>query len=827
MKERLLRIKNSKKMPLILAFCIPFFLALGVCIGHEIYPFGNQCFLHIDMYHQYAPFFTEFMNKLKSGSGLLYTWNLGLGTDFVSLMAYYLSSPFNWLLLLCPSNLVIEFMTVLILIKTGLSGLTFAFYLNRHYKDNGYRIALFAVFYALSGFMCAYNWDIMWLDTVVLLPLILLGLERLVEGKKMTLYVVTLAVSILSNYYISIMVCIYLVLYFVILISEQKSGRGKAILKFAAGSILAGGMGAILILPEIVALSGSGSGGISFPEKMEWYFGLLDEAARFCIGVEPSSTVGHMPNLYCGAAILLLLFLYLLNRRIRIGAKIPRLLLVAFFFVSFANNKLDFIWHGFHFPDGLPARQTFLFAFLLLTLGYEAVREERGNSIFKILFAFLLAELVLVLCFRFTDLEQVTPEQMLLTGLLILGYALLLLFYRRKDKTMRTIVSIFAVILVCAEAGVNLDTTSISTTSRTLYTQHLEDYKTLAETAEAEDDGFFRMDKFNRMTKNESALSNYASASIFSSLINKDVADFYREMGMEGGKNYYCYNGATMLTSSLLSVKYILTDSAEEESPYRSLISEQNGIYLYENTYTLPLGFMVDSDLMEKWDFTLGTPIMAQNELAYALGATENLLEPVDAELHDGKTVIQVTESGYYYGYYTMKDAKTITATTGNRTRTFSKCDHVYLLDLGYCEAGEDITLISADTDQILVQGYRLNDAAFQSAYHTLSQQTMELKSYSDSRIEGSINVEKTGTLLLSVPDDEGWHVFVDGEEVDYEHFCDAFISIPLKEGSHEIVLKYTTPNLKLGALLSGGALFLFLCITWIPVVVRKRGERA
>lgn len=163
-------------------------------------------------------------------------------------------------------------------------------------------------------------------------------------------------------------------------------------------------------------------------------------------------------------------------------------------------------------------------------------------------------------------------------------------------------------------------------------------------------------------------------------LINKDVADFYREMGMEGGKNYYCYNGATMLTSSLLSVKYILTDSAEEESPYRSLISEQNGIYLYENTYTLPLGFMVDSDLTEKWDFTLGTPIMAQNELAYALGATENLLEPVDAELHDGKTVIQVTETGYYYGYYTMKVAKTITATTGNRTRTFHKCDHVYLL---------------------------------------------------------------------------------------------------------------------------------------------------
>ncbi len=55
MKERLLRIKNNKKMPLILAFCIPFFLALGVCIGMR-FILGNQCFLHIDMYHQYAPF---------------------------------------------------------------------------------------------------------------------------------------------------------------------------------------------------------------------------------------------------------------------------------------------------------------------------------------------------------------------------------------------------------------------------------------------------------------------------------------------------------------------------------------------------------------------------------------------------------------------------------------------------------------------------------------------------------------------------------------------------------------------------------------------------
>lgn len=822
MKKRISSIIQNRKTPLVLAFLIPFVITAGICIGREIWPFGQSTILHIDMYHQYAPFFTEFMNQLKDGGSLAYTWNLGLGTDFVSLMAYYLASPVNWLLFFCPRSYVIEFMTILILVKIGLCGFTFAYYLRSHYQDTGYKVVLFSTFYAMSGFICAYNWNIMWLDTVLLTPLIILGLERLVKEKKCTLYVVTLAISVLSNYYISIMLCFFLVLYFAILMLEEKGGRLRAIVRFGVHSLLAGGCGAVLILPEIAMLGSSGSVGGGFPEKTEWYFNILDEIARLCIGVEVIPTTDHWPNLYCGAAVILLFFLYLLNYAVSWKKKVPWVLLTAFFLISFANNKLDYIWHGMHFPKGLPGRESFLFAFVMLKLGYETVHLRKGSRRWHVLAAVFLSEFLLLACSFFTDTELVTKQSMLLTGLVILGYAMIYAFCIGKDIGFRRMAAVFASILVLVEAAVNMNMTSIITSSRYSYTFRLDEYKNLTERIRTEDASFFRIDKFNRLTKNESALSDYPSASVFSSLINVDVADFYREMGMEGGKNFYCYNGATMLTSAMLNVKYVMTDKSCEESPYRTLVDSENGIYLYENKYTLPLGYIIPSDLEERWDYTQGNAVTAQNELGYALGAEEPLLTEVSTEITGGMSTIHVEKPAHIYGYYIDKAAKSITAEIGEYTRSYSKCDHVYLLDLGYCGAGTDIVIHSDDTQFLSVHGYALNETAFKTVYNTLNEQTMTLDSYSDTNIKGHIDVRKEGNLMLSVPDDLGWSVYVDGVKTEYVSFAEAFISIPLTEGEHTIELSYHTPYLMQGALISTGSLLLFVLITFVRNKRRK-----
>lgn len=815
--------KIKRNLPLILSFLIPLCITGGICIARGMYPFGEQCMLHIDMYHQYAPFFTEFMHQLKEGGSLAYTWNLGLGTDMVSLMAYYFASPVNWLLALCPQNAVIEFMSIVILLKISAAGLSFCYYLRSHYEDKGFLPVLFSVFYALCGFVCAYYWDIMWMDAVWLTPLIILGLERLVKQGKGALYFITLALAIFSNYYIAIMICIFLVMYFVILMMEQPAGRIKAILWFGMYSLLAGGCGAVMILPEIALLSNSGSGGIDFPKNVEFYFNFLDEMARACIGTQVIATTDHWPNLYCGVAVLPLFFLFLLNRKIPWKRRIGFFLLACIFLLSFAENQLNFIWHGLHFPDGLPARQTFLYAFLMLVAAYEAVHIKTGVKLWNICLSVALAELLLALCYFFTDKELVTPGCMALSGVVILGYGALLVMRLGGDPWFRCMSAVFAFALVLVEAAVNVNITSLDSTSRTAYTKNWNAYQTLAQKA-MHQSGFTRIETFSRLTKNESALNNYPSASVFSSLINVDVATAYRELGMEGGKNYYCYNGATMLTSAMLDVGYLMTDSACEESPYRKLVDFTDGMYLYENLYTLPVGFMLADEVLQEWNYTQGSSIDAQNNLAFGLGAQEELLVPVDTEETGECTVIHVEQDGYYYGYYTGKEVNSITAVVGERTRKFSKCAHVYLLDLGYCYAGQEITLSSTEGTLPQIQGYCLDAEAFLAVYEKLDEQTMELTSFTDTMLEGRICVTKPGYLCFAIPDDEGWQVYVDGEQVLPVSFCDAFLSVPLEEGEHTIRLEYHTPNLRLGMLIS-------LCSLVIGTVVvcyeRKRRKCA
>ena len=60
-----------KKHPLLTAFLIPFFICIIICIGNGVYPFGDYCLLHMDLYHQYLPFFNELWEKLRNGASLI------------------------------------------------------------------------------------------------------------------------------------------------------------------------------------------------------------------------------------------------------------------------------------------------------------------------------------------------------------------------------------------------------------------------------------------------------------------------------------------------------------------------------------------------------------------------------------------------------------------------------------------------------------------------------------------------------------------------------------------------------------------------------------
>lgn len=805
------------------SFLIPLVLAVGVCIKHEVFPFGENCILHIDMFHQYCPFFTEMMDKLKSGGSPFYSWRIGLGADFWGLYAYYLASPLNWLLLICPADYVIEFMTILVLLKIALCGLTFSYYLKEHFRSSNYAVCVFGTAYALSAFMAAYSWNIMWTDCMVLAPLIVLGLERLVKEGKARLYYVTLAVSILSNYYISILICIFLVIWFFITWFEEKKGDWMAWIRFAVYSLLAGGTGAILIIPEAIILGSSGSQDISFPDTVEWYFNLIEEMTRHAILTAPYTSRDHWPNIYCGVFVLVLFLLYLFNRKIDWKKRLVRGLFVLFFLLSFSNNMLDFIWHGFHFPDSLPGRQTFLYSFLLLMISYEAFLHLKENKIWHVVAAGVINAVFWYEAYQMADLELVTEQSFQMTALLLGGYLLLLIIFYLGRQKLQMLMLQLGGLMVLAELTINFNATGLDTTYRPAYVEKQGYYRSLLDFAETRNEeeggGFYRVEEIERKTKNDSALYGFNSATQFSSLMNLDVSHFYQNIGMEGGKNYYCINGATPLFSAMLSVKYILADSVLEENPMRSFVAYLHDGFLFENEYCLPLGFMMDEEVIDAWNPQDAGKIEAQNQLAYLLGANEDMLTQIPSVSNEGETVIQVEEDSYLFATYDSTSISKLTEDTSDgRTREFSNVSHNYTLDLGYCTAGSTVWVRNTSNELLNLTVYKLNVSALDAAYQTLSAQTMEMTDFSDTRVEGTINVTKAGRLIFSIANDDGWSLYVDGEEVEPEAFGEAFISVYLDEGEHDIRLKYRTPGLGIGVFLTVLCIALFVLLQILPV---------
>lgn len=845
MKEKLKALFEKKWIWSALAFGIPFIASVIICAGCGIYPFGENCILHVDMYHQYCPFFMELQEKLTSGGSLLYSWNLGLGSDFISLFAYYLASPLNWLLILCPKGLVIEFMTLTVIAKIALGGLFFFWFLKEHFhllgKDGRYRAntvlpaLVFSTAYAFSGYVATYSWNIMWMDAVALAPLIILGLERLVKKNKPTLYYISLSVAIISNFYISMIICIFLVLYFIMLFFEQKKGKLRACASFTLYSLLAGGTGAVLLIPEALVLSGTAADGGSFPEKMEWYFNLLEELTRMCTLAEPYTTGGeHWPSIYCGAFTVFFVILYVFNGKIKWKEKLPRLLLIAFFLVSFANNWLNFIWHGFRFPNSLPGRQGFLFIFLMLVIGFDAYRKRKGIKIWHILVAVLLCVGWLVGGYYVTDAEITEPLAILLTGIFIACYAICLILSKISGKYLHNMIRGFVFTLAMCEIIINMAVTGFYSLSRTSYLSKMEDYEVLLEMAETDaltevsegEEVFYRVEDTERKTKNDDSLYGYPSGTIFSSLMNIDVSHFYQSVYMEGGKNYYCYNGATPLVSSMLSVKYMLSDNDEGENNLREIVGQSGNYYLYENRYCLPLGFVMTEEAIEAWDNSGSAKINQINSLASALGAESQMLSLglYETNVEEGRTTITVEEDGFYYAHYASCSADTLTmAINGGASTRFGKTTHRYLFEIGECKAGDEITFTNSKSEAVEFTVYKMDFDAVDKAYETLSSQTMTLDEYTDTSIKGHVMVKEAGRLILTIPNEDGWELMVDGKKILIEDFKETFISVYLEEGEHTIALSYMTPGLQTGAIIS---IFSIVVAVATLILGGKRGKK-
>lgn len=866
-KEKPIKIGTScreilQRNKLILAaFCLPVILMLLAFLVMGIYPAGENQIAVIDMYHQYVPFLGELQEKLQSGGSLFYTWNGAGGSNFWNLLAYYGASPLNLILVLFPKKFLMEGVTLILLLKIGLAGSTMAVYLRAIVWEKDKRsadISLvgFATLYALCSYVMAYYWCIMWMDAVALLPLCILGLHKILDGRSGVFYTVCLALVVFINYYMAIMVCIFILFYYPVLyfIKVQGESAGhffKTTGRAVGYSLLGVLMSAVMLLPTWLSMQSTYYISADMPEKTELYNDLLDILNQMLPNAELTYREG-LPNLYCGMFVVILLVFYWISRTIPLREKLLNGAFLVFLIFSLNINKLDFIWHGFHFPNQLPYRYTFMICFLLIAMAYQVfqrVDEIRVNHLWILLAAgggyYLLAQKILTEHIKDLDL-------FVYSGLAWLALYVAILLLYKKGRLPKNLLLILTVILLTCEMASNTCTSidQVGTTQRSNYYANEADIAKLVKKTEGTDDRFGRTEMNDNYILNCPAMYHYKGISQFSSSLNANATALMEHIGVEGApdKNRFNYNQTDPVTNAMLNIRYLIGKNLPIDDSDFKQIAKSGNSRLYESIYPLSIGYMT-ADTIRTWNYEQENPFMVLDD--YVRAVTQNKytsvfteIEPVDVsaanielsstgdgmwdstlknETKKSKTILtyQAQQTGKQYLFIEADDADAITVSQENKDDKIEiRNDCGSIVNLGEMDSGTEFTVTieykEGKGGSVVSHVCTMDEAVWQDAYKMLSASMLDVTDYGDSCLKGTINVQEDGVFVTSVPYEAGWKLKVDGHTREINELIGgAWISTSLSAGEHQIELSFRPPGLIAGLLITLASIGLLIAAEW------------
>lgn len=847
---------KSHKIVLLLAlsFLIPFvFLVLAFALL-GVHPFGDAQILVVDGWHQYFPFLKELQYKLQSGGSLLYSWNSGMGTNFLSLMSYYTASPLNLLVGLFPQDALRDVYTLLLTIRIGFAGFSCAYFLHKVFHKDDWTLPCFSLMYAFCALIGGYFWNVMWMDAVAILPLVMLGVLSIVREGKFRLYTLTLAVAIISNYYIGYMVCLFTVIFFMICAIGCKLNVKTFFLRLgqiALFSVLAILMTAFLTLPAYFALQNSYSTGVAFNRAISWKTGLTELISRLA-AFTPPSTKTEPPNLYCGLLPVMMLAVYLRQKTFSIRERIAVGVSVVFLLASCSLNLLDFIWHGFHFTNMVPYRFTFVLAFLLIIVMYRTYSAMERFSRADLVAMAVVALIVIASAVIEGAAVATVIANIVLAALFCTAFAL---FRTGKLNRQMLTMALCGIVTVEMCSFIIIATRTVGTSAYSTYMTK-ETSVTQALTGIGMYDrekGFFRVETENARTLNDGTLYNYRSLSQFSSSANVNVSLLLYRFGVPAGDsaNRYYYKISPPVTNMFFNLKYYIArdkrcadDYFFSSRPIEGI--EDADVLPYEFHAYLPLGFVVDEALGElEIPVDTLTPFEAQSQFfSAATGIEEPVYTPVDIihVLHKNLKVLRSSYGNYNYTvidpdsdeacqfkfnyeipydapmYVYTKFPDSTKAKVGDFSYPLGR--YAYAFPIGFRKQGEivpvfcDLPTKKNGNAKIYVSA--LNTDVFRRGYEKLSQQPLEITSFTDTSIDGTISVTEDGLFYTSIPYEKGWTLYIDGVETEITPVMNALVAAPITAGDHEIALRYCPQGFRLGTALSLGALVIFVILALV-----------
>lgn len=895
--------KVEPRLPQLLSFFLPFCIVIISYAVARVFPFGNRQILASDGWHQYYPFLLTLREKLLQGGSLEYIRNVGMGSNYLSLYAYYVASPLNLLSVLVPLEYMREFFTLTTVLKLSFASYFFCFFLQKAYKKSEISMAFFSLAYALCSWAAAYYWNIMWLDAFAVLPLLVAGMVCLLRDGSFRLYTLSLALCLWANYYVAFFCCIFILLAFFGYCIVCWNGVGNFFRRFfriGVCTVLGAGLAAVLLIPTLTAMqftySAKGSEvlplamnlpkrtagstaleGVWYTLKTEVFPNLLPAlqqvSSRFLPAYTPASMEG-LPNIFCGFSTVILTLFYFCNGKIKVREKLVSFFLLLFLMLSFIFRFLDYVWHGFHFPNMLPYRFSFLVPFVVVCMAYRAYFHMDNFKYWKLAIIVPLAAGLIASAYF---LEEEMPTQVLVTSAVVLVCTTAFFIFHGQKATERTEQVRYARIFLCfillCEMCLSyaLGVDKVGTSAHTGYPKEETFVRALLEYAdEIDDDLYYRTEVTNTQTLNDGALNNYYGLSVFNSSANVNFNRYSRALGFASWpeSNRYAYYEGSPFGNTFAGLKYLIDREGDHLSSANSYVAVSGTVKLLQNKSYLGLGFMTNESLSAFQSRAAQKNALLDQEEMFILatGVSERLYEHLEhseleadeeCSLEEGtnrtffrfekpksKSTANFTiryhieEGGLHLAYIHMPGSDKVTVYR-NGLELFSRTSKVRtIINVGDVDAGDEIEFVfkakSNHSGTITLDVAKHKSGIYDMGINQLKDETWDLTEAEDTYLCGTIDVMKDGFFYSSIPYEPGWKAYVDGEEVaicegydpslDDVMLKDAVISFPLDAGFHIIEMKYDAPGLTLGAVVSFSSLLIFGLLCYLlrkkPVLV-------
>lgn len=849
----------TKKRYYTLSILIPAVMILAIFLLFTITPFGNRTWLTIDLGQQYVDFFSYYQDTLlHHPEQFFYSFSKSIGGEMVSLWAYYLLSPFNLLFLLIPHSAIAMGVSLLIFLKLVSCTVSFSVLLDVKFKQRNWTTLLFALSYGFMSYLSANQFNVMWLDALIGIPLIVLGVDALLQKRNPLYYVLPLSLTILSNYYTGYMICLFLGLYFpyaYLMINDSFSWKNfiKQFGRFIFYSLLAVGLIMVILLPTFYSLLGSKGTATSISWSLKSEYNPLLMASKLFIGsFDFHEMQKGYPNIFVGSLALFSFLCYFKEKKISLSQRLYALFITVIILISFNIEMFDKLWHAGQLPNWYSYRFSFLFSFWLVFLGYQWTLKKTAVGLHETFVYFFLV-LATSIGFILFPQDYLQGWQIALGFGLSMGILYGLILIGRGKRTHQKFLISFVVIELLLNSIITLSRLGYVMNSEfTAYQSSLANWSTVLLPAENE---FYRSEKTMLRSKNDSLQVPTYGVSHFSSTFEKETEKFFDAIGVRQGTAYVNYSNGTLLTDALLGIKNTFietTDATYNERWERKdledllTIATFNEGHVVTNQNVLSIAYPM-KPILKSMKVPTNHPITMQNQLANALSGTtspKNIFTRVSYET----TFENIIDSPVVYQRIQVEDKTQY----GTITLTFTPetDDPIYLEmagtmgeeDLEMTLNGEPYAFYPVQSKPVLMSVaknqkgqpqilritvkddgfefsklnlYSLNTSLLNERLEKTKAQELKIENFSATEFSGTMEISEESTVLTTIPYSTGWKIWVDGQEVETYKILDSLLGFTISKGTHRIEYRYTTPFLLEGSLVSLASLLLVILILY------------